>query len=421
MPLDLTQHPCFNSKVRHKTGRVHLPVAPHCNIQCNFCNRKFDCVNESRPGVTSSILTPAQAMRYLEIALVKAPSLKVVGIAGPGDPFAQPAATLETLQLVREKYPEMLLCVATNGLNLEPHVAELARLEVSHVTVTVTAVSPEIGADIYAWVRDGKSIHRGVAGARLLLERQISGIKALKAAGITVKINTIVIPGVNDFHIPEVAEEMRDLGVDIMNSIPVYPVSGTPFEHVKSMSAEETKQLRKQVSEFVPQMEHCTRCRADAVGMLGATQSAELVDILQACANGPKDGNQERQYFAVASMEGILVNQHLGEAHSLWIFETSTGKPRLVTKRDTPPPGTGKDRWRAMAESIRDCHTVLVSGIGGTPRTVLEEAGLRVIEMAGLISDGLNSIERTGNVPPYMRKVFKSCGSECQGAGMGCS
>ena len=51
-------HPCFDKEARHKNARVHLPVAPKCNIQCNYCNRKFDCVNESRPGVTSSVLTP---------------------------------------------------------------------------------------------------------------------------------------------------------------------------------------------------------------------------------------------------------------------------------------------------------------------------------------------------------------------------
>ena len=43
-------HPCFNAKVKGQFGRVHLPVAPKCNILCNYCNRKFDCVNESRPG-----------------------------------------------------------------------------------------------------------------------------------------------------------------------------------------------------------------------------------------------------------------------------------------------------------------------------------------------------------------------------------
>ena len=127
MALDLTQHPCFNSDVRHTTGRIHLPVAPKCNIQCNYCDRKFDCMNESRPGVTSAVLEPKQALAYLDKVLERVPQLKVVGIAGPGDPFASPDETLETLRLVREKYPEMLLCVASNGLNVAPYAEELAQ------------------------------------------------------------------------------------------------------------------------------------------------------------------------------------------------------------------------------------------------------------------------------------------------------
>ena len=70
MALDLTQHPCFNSDVRHTTGRIHLPVAPECNIQCNYCDRKFDCMNESRPGVTSAVLGPKQALAYLDRVLL---------------------------------------------------------------------------------------------------------------------------------------------------------------------------------------------------------------------------------------------------------------------------------------------------------------------------------------------------------------
>lgn len=422
MPLDLTQHPCFNSKSRHRTGRIHLPVAPKCNIQCNFCNRQFDCANESRPGVTSAVLTPAKALQYLDIALTKAPYLKVVGIAGPGDPFAQPEATLETLRLVREKYPDMLLCIATNGLNAEPYVPELARLQVSHVTITVNAVSPDIGADVYAWARDGRTIYRGVSAAKLLMDRQLATIKALKASGITTKVNTIIIPGINDFHIPEIAEEMRELGVDIMNCIPLYSVAGTPFENIPSPSVEGTKHLRATVAEFVPQMQHCTRCRADAVGLLGEAQSPELLDIMRACASGGINATPERPHIAVASMEGILVNQHLGEAQSLWIFDTSTlGKPAVIDRRGTPEPGGGNGRWRELAASIKDCHTIFVSGIGRAPRWVLEQSGLRVIEMSGLISEGIDSVNRTGDVPASMRKMFTSCGSECQGSGTGCA
>ena len=154
---------------------------------------------------------------------------------------------MKPCSLVREQYPEMLLCVATNGLNLEPHVAELARLQVSHVTLTVNAVDPSIGAEIYAWVRDGRTIYRGEAAAAHLLARQKSAITALKAAGITVKINTIVVPGINQDHICEVAEEMRELGADIMNCIPLYPVEDTPFADKEEMQGSEIKLLREQV------------------------------------------------------------------------------------------------------------------------------------------------------------------------------
>jgi nitrogen fixation protein NifB len=422
MPLNLTQHPCFNSASRQTSGRIHLPVAPKCNIQCNFCSREFDCANESRPGVTSAVLTPQRALQYLDLAVSKAPYLKVVGIAGPGDPFAQPEVTLETLQFIRDKYPEMLLCVATNGLNAAPYVPELARLKVSHVTVTVNAIEPEIGAKIYAWVRDGRSIYRGVAAAQVLLDRQMATIAALKAAGITIKINTIIVPGINDNCVEEIARKMRDMGADIMNCIPLYSVKGTPFEHISSPSHETTTDLRQMAAEYVPQMEHCTRCRADAAGLLGAAQSAELVDIMRACANGQLDAPQpDKPYIAVASMEGILVNQHLGEADFLWIFDPGQGEPKMIDRRQAPESGGGNARWKELVATIHDCHTILVSGIGRTPRSVLEQSGLRVIEMSGLISAGIESVVRTGDVPPAMKKVFQSCGSECQGTGMGCS
>ncbi len=232
MPLDLTQHPCFNSDVRHTTGRIHLPVAPKCNIQCNYCDRKFDCMNESRPGVTSAVLEPKQALAYLGKVMERVPQLKVVGIAGPGDPFATPDETLETLRLVREKYPEMLLCVASNGLNVAPYAEELARLQVSHVTITVNTIDPAIGVKIYSWVRDHKTIYRGEAAARILWERQLESIKALKEAGVMLKVNTILVPGINDDHVAVVAEEMRALGADVMNCIPLYPVAGTPFAEI---------------------------------------------------------------------------------------------------------------------------------------------------------------------------------------------
>ena len=156
--MDLAKHPCFNAKMRGIHGRVHLPVAPRCNIQCKYCDRKYDCVNESRPGVTSAVLSPGQAMTYLDFVLEEVKNISVVGIAGPGDPFANPKETMKTLRLVREKYPEMICCLATNGLGIGPYIDELADINVSHVTITVNALDPEIGSQIYSFVRHGKKV-----------------------------------------------------------------------------------------------------------------------------------------------------------------------------------------------------------------------------------------------------------------------
>ena len=173
MNANAERHPCFNHDSAGKYARIHLPVAPDCNIQCNYCNRKCDCVNESRPGVTSAVLSPEEALRYLGRVKEKAPHLAVAGIAGPGDPFADPARTLKTLELIHEAYPDLIFCLSTNGLYLYDHIDRLAELGVSHVTLTVNAVDALIGAKIYAWVRHHKRVLRGIEAAQALLDEQL--------------------------------------------------------------------------------------------------------------------------------------------------------------------------------------------------------------------------------------------------------
>ena len=265
MALDRSKHPCFDSKARHEFGRVHLPVAPKCNIQCNYCDRQYDCCNESRPGVTSTVLTPKQALEYYKQVRQRVPDLAVVGIAGPGDPFANAPETMETLTLIRQEDPDVLLCVATNGLMVGPHLDGLAELKVSHVTVTINAVDPFIGQRVYAWMRDGTRVVRGLEAARLLLGRQLEAVRGLKERGITVKVNTILIPGVNEKHVPEIARTTAGLGADVLNCIPLYPVAGTPFGELGQPPGSVVARARHEALNYLPQMSHCTRCRAAAV------------------------------------------------------------------------------------------------------------------------------------------------------------
>ena len=414
------KHPCFDQEAKHTHARIHLPVAPKCNIQCNYCNRKYDCVNESRPGVTSSVLSPMQAVSYLSALSGLIENISVIGIAGPGDPFANPMETLETIRLIREKYPEKIFCLSTNGLNLKPYISRLRESGVSHVTLTVNAVDPEISAPIYSWVRFGPKVYRGREGAKVLLGQQLEIIPLLKEKGITVKINTIILPGINDHHIPEVARVTVGLGADIMNCIPVIPNKDTPFEEMQEPSKQSIFRIRTLVREQIPMMHHCTRCRADAAGLLGQ-DNPEAFGVLQEIASKPINPDENRPYVAIATREGLLVNMHLGEAAALYIFRQSPKGFHFVEERKTPEAGSGDFRWHQMASLLKDCRAILVGGAGPSPLDILQNSGVRVIQMTGLIDDGLDAVYN-GKMLKTIKKAdqFK-CGSTCRGDAQGCA
>lgn len=418
--MDLTNHPCFNAKNRGKFGRVHLPVAPRCNIQCNYCDRKYDCVNESRPGVTSAVLTPHQAMAYLKIVFEKTKNISVVGIAGPGDPFANPKETMQTLRLVREKYPEMMLCLATNGLGIEPYIDELAQIGVSHVTITLNAVDPEIGAKIYSFIRYGKRTLAPKTGIKILLEKQLEAIASLKEKGITTKVNTIILPGINEDHIEAVAKKMGELKVDILNCIPFYPNKGAAFANLGEPSKEVVRKIRKKAAQYIPQMYHCARCRADAIGILGDENNAELIKKLQECSELPEIYGDKRPYVAVATLEGALVNQNLGKARKLFIYGKKDGEIVFIESRKTPEPGQGMKRWEQLAEIIGDCRALLAHAIGNNPREVISKKGIDILELDGMIDEAVEAVFEGHSMSYLIRRDVDACNRSCEGTGAGC-
>lgn len=396
--MDTSKHPCYNADAHTKYARMHLPVAPQCNISCNYCNRKFDCVNESRPGVTSEVLTPELASQKYSWVKENIENLSVVGIAGPGDALANWDVTRQSIELIRAKGEEVIFCLSTNGLMLPKYAHELVELGIKHITVTVNSLDPNIGAKLYKVVNYEGESYTGAAGAALLMKNQLEGIAYLVEHGVLVKINIVMVKGINDQHIPEVVKKMKELGVFITNIMPLIPAPGSAFEKFPQTSMKEINEMRDLCQLEMQQMRHCKQCRADAIGLLGNDRSNEFR------MNKPKteepvlaqqdDGEQYK--IAVTSKHGKLVDQHFGHATEFLIYQGKGKVFTLLENRKAEQYCSGitdcdseEGRKNAAIEAISDCDAVLTMRIGYHGQKRLSEQGIMSVEYCYTVEEGL--------------------------------
>ncbi len=396
-PTDLAEqtakHPCYSAGAHDKYARMHLPIAPTCNISCNYCNRKYDCVNESRPGVTSEVLTPAEAARKAAWVKRELPQLSVIGVAGPGDALANWPAVRESLQLIRAQDPEVTFCLSTNGLMLPDYAEELLALGVRHVTVTVNCVDPALGAKIYRQVRFRGRVLTGEAGAKVLLARQQEGIAQLVAGGALVKINIVMIPGLNERHIPAVVARMRQLGAFMTNIMPLIPAPGSVFADYPQTNRKDLEALRDHCASVLPQMRHCQQCRADAIGLLKKDESQRF--RLHPPVQTP--AVTEAVYrIAVASRDRERVDLHYGEADAFHIYQVAGQEVAFLETRVLPRYCNGPDACAAQTASrsenlrlISDCAAVVSLRAGQGAKENLQRAGIVSVETCNTVLEGV--------------------------------
>ncbi len=420
-------HPCYSPQAHRHFARLHLAVAPKCNIQCHYCNRKYHCSNESRPGVVAELLTPEQAVKKTLAVGSAIPHLAVVGIAGPGDPLANPEPVFATLRELRDQAPDLLLCLSTNGLALPEHVEELVAHGVHHVTITINCIDPEIGAEIYPWiVWQGRRL-RGREAAATLIAQQLKGLDLLVVRGVQVKINSVLIPGVNDAHLPEVNRVVREKGAVLHNIMPLIarPEHGTHYSVTgqREPTAEELAAVRAACASSAGMMSHCQQCRADATGTLGEDRGGEFsLAKIEAMTVDPQAAMTKRAAvraaitsrlkrfprlaslserrlptarqrsparenalrIAVGSTDGQRINAHFGHLRELLIYDVSTSGACLSERRDIGRychgASTCGDGETALADAIcalHDCTVLLCARIGFTPWRALQDAGIQ--------------------------------------------
>jgi len=415
-------HPCYSEEAHHHFARMHVAVAPACNIQCNYCNRKYDCSNESRPGVVSQKLTPEQAVRKVVAVASAIPQMTVLGIAGPGDALANPTKTFDTFRMLQAQAPDIKLCISTNGLALPDWVDEICKYNVDHVTLTINMVDPAVGEKIYPWIFYKHKRLTGYEAAKVLHERQMLGLEMLTARGVLTKINSVLIPGINDQHLMDVNREVKKRGAFLHNIMPLISEAehGTVFglSGQRGPSASELKAVQDACMDGANLMRHCRQCRADAVGLLGEDRSDEFtLDKLEhmnvvydlekrrnyqekvalernaqqaakqqalAVASSTPVANDLSVLLAVATKGGGRVNEHFGHVTEFQVFEVSATQALFVGHRRVDQycqGGDGDDaQLPSVVRAINDCHAVLVAKMGACPKDELTAAGVEPVD-----------------------------------------
>jgi len=111
----------------------------------------------------------------------------------------------------------------------------------------------------------------------------------------------------------------------------------------------------------------------------------------------------------------------LGEARSFYLYRQTPKGFQFLEERTAPKPGSGDQRWVDMARILKDCRALLVSGVGETPKSILKSCGVHVVEMTGLIDEGLEGIYNNRVIRSMAKPDAFKCGSGCKGTASGCA
>jgi nitrogen fixation protein NifB len=261
----MIKHPCFDGHENSNLyGRIHIPLVAKCNIKCSYCNRKNICFHENRPGISNKVVTVDEGISIIEN--LKETNLKIIGIAGPGDPLAEPDKLLSFIEKIRKKFDDNYeLCISTNGLNLYKYIDDLCNLNVNYITITINSINEGTLSDLLEWVNIDGIYYKGIEASKIMIESQERSLKSIVNVGINCKVNTVVVPDVNQFEITTLLKRLKEIGVNKSNLIPLIPVKGTKFENTYTISVNEFNQLVNEADNILDQVKGCKKCRADAV------------------------------------------------------------------------------------------------------------------------------------------------------------
>jgi cyclic pyranopterin phosphate synthase len=186
-PVDTLQRPLRD---------LRISVMDRCNFRCPYCmpedkyHKDFRFLSSGERLGFDEILRLAQVFAGLGVH-----KLRITG----GEPLLRPNLSDLIGDLSRIEGIEDV-ALTTNGVLLAQHAAALKAAGLSRVTVSLDSLDEQV--------------FQAMSGGRGSLARVLEGIREAISAGLTpLKINSVVIRGVNDGGVLDLVERFRGTGV----------------------------------------------------------------------------------------------------------------------------------------------------------------------------------------------------------------
>lgn len=175
---------------------LRICVTEKCNLKCFFCHREWN------PSGNYS-LGPREISRIIEVA--SSLGINRVKITG-GEPLLR-SDIVEIVRMISPLIEEVSL--VTNGILLEDYASDLKNAGLSRVNVNLPSLIP--------------SRYRNITGGGDI-EKVFNGINAAIEADLTpLKINMVILKGVNDDEIEEMMDYACSIGA-ILQLIELQPI-----------------------------------------------------------------------------------------------------------------------------------------------------------------------------------------------------
>lgn len=190
-----------------KITYLRLSITPRCNLNCFYC-RPGNCPPEQSTFSAYDLLTAAEFGRIVRAAA--ALGIRKIRLTG-GEPLMRPDLE-EIIRLIR-LIPEIEdLSMTTNGQGLAEKALSLRQAGLDRVNLSLDSLQQDR--------------FRQITGGGIL-NQVLSAIDACLTAGLTpLKLNTVLVRGVNDDEVADLIELTRDrpLAVRFIELMPMNQV-----------------------------------------------------------------------------------------------------------------------------------------------------------------------------------------------------